>query len=389
MMIESFLDNDLYKFSMQSAVIKLFPHAKVRYRFFNRGKTEFPDGFAEELRKHIYDLSKLKLTSNEKRFVRETCYYLDPTYIDFLSGYRFDPSEVGIIQTGGNLEVSIEGYWYRTILWEVPLMAIISELFFKMTKAKPHPLEKVVDVTRKKAVLYNNIAVKFADFGTRRRFSLQNHDHVVKALVNYGKKSFIGTSNVFFAMKYNITPIGTHAHEWFMFHSAKFGYKMANQLALENWVKVYKGDLGIALSDTFTTDVFFKAFDKKYAKLFDGVRHDSGNAIEFVEKTYEHYQNLRIDPKSKSIVFSDSLNPAIVEEIADKCRNKFNISFGIGTNFTNDVGVKPLNIVVKMTEAKPERQNWTPTVKLSDAQGKHTGATGAISLCKSVLNIDQ
>jgi len=279
-MIQSILDNDLYKFTMQNAVIKIFPRAKVKYQFINRGKTEFPEGFGEKLRKEIAKFSNLKLADEEKDFLEKKCYYLDPTYLDFLKGYRYDPSEVGVIQKGGEIQIHIEGYWYRTILWEVPLMALISELYFKLTNQETYDEAKIIETARKKATKFNMLGVSVADFGTRRRYSFKNHDRIVKALKNYGKPSIIGTSNVFFAKKYDLIPVGTHAHEWFMFHAAKYGYKMSNKLALDNWVRVYRGDLGIALSDTFTSDVFFDAFDTKFAKLFDGLRQDSGNPTE-------------------------------------------------------------------------------------------------------------
>lgn len=386
-MINYITDNDLYKFTMQNAVISVFPRSKVRYQFINRANTAFPEGFGEELRRKISEMALLKLTKEEKNFLQMKCYYLPPTYLDFLSGYRYDPSEVGVIQKGNDLQVSIEGYWYRTILWEVPLMALISELYFKMTDTESWNESKIVDTLRKKATHYNMLNVKVADFGTRRRYSFENHNRIIKQLMIYGKQSFIGTSNVYMAMKYNTVPIGTHAHEWFMFHAAKYGYKMANKLALENWVDVYRGDLGIALSDTFTTDVFYESFDTKFAKLFDGVRHDSGDPIEFTDKTIEHYKKLKIDPTTKTIVFSDGLNPEMVDKIAGYCRGKIRMSFGIGTNFTNDVGVKPLNIVIKITDARPEGKEWTSTIKLSDVKGKHTGDTGTISLVKNILNI--
>ena len=387
-MIKSIIDNDLYKFTMQNAVIKIFSRAKVRFQFINRGKTKFPEGFGEILRKEIAKMAELRLSMDEKDFLKKECTYLDPTYLDFLMGYKYDPSEVGVIQKGDDLQILIEGYWYRTILWEVPLMSLISELYFKMTKQEIYDVVKIVDVARKKAMQFNMLGISVADFGTRRRYSLENHDRIVKALKNYGKKSFIGTSNVYFAKKYDLIAVGTHAHEWFMFHAAKYGYKMANKLALENWVRVYRGDLGIALSDTFTSDIFYHAFDTKFAKLFDGVRQDSGDAIEFANKTIEHYKSLKIDPLSKTIVFSDGLNPETVEKITKHCRNKIKISFGIGTNFTNDVGVKPLNIVIKIIEAKPEGHNWEPTIKLSDTKGKYTGDSKSIKLCKDVLKID-
>jgi nicotinate phosphoribosyltransferase len=200
--------------------------------------------------------------------------------------------------------------------------------------------------------------------------------------------NFIGTSNVYLAYKYNLVPIGTHAHEWFMFHAAKYGFKMSNKLALENWVKVFRGDLGIALSDTFTSDAFFIAFDTKLAKLFDGVRQDSGDPIEFGYKIIDHYKKLNIDPKSKTIIFSDSLNPEKVREISKEFRGKIKVSFGIGTNLTNDVGAEPLNIVIKMTEALPEGRHWIPTVKLSDSFGKYTGEREMIDMAKKFLDLE-
>jgi nicotinate phosphoribosyltransferase len=172
-----------------------------------------------------------------------------------------------------------------------------------------------------------------------------------------------------------------------MFHAAQNGFKMANSSALENWVKVYRGDLGIALSDTYTSKVFHKQFDRMFAKLFDGVRHDSGNALEFAGQTIQHYRSLSIDPQSKTIIFSDALNYEKVERIAKYCRGKIGMSFGIGTNLTNDVGLTPMNIVIKMVEAFPEGDAWTPVVKLSDEKGKYTGDERTIQLAKSILNI--
>jgi len=386
-MITSLLDNDLYKFTMQHAVVKLFPYAKVRYQFINRAATPFPTGFDLALRAEIDKLAKLKLADFEKDYIARRCYFLDPTYIDFLSGYRYNPAEVTIELVNGQLHINIEGYWYRTILWEVPIMALISELYFKLTNAQPYPTEQIVEIVKQKAELYNKLSVTIADFGTRRRFSFDNHDLVVSTLTHCGKPSFVGTSNVYLAMKYNVTPIGTHAHEWFMYHAASYGFKMANRLALDNWVVVYRGDLGIALADTYTSTVFFKSFDKKLAKLFDGVRQDSGDPTVFADKTIAHYQSLGIDPLSKSIVFSDALDPESVQKIVTHCRGRIKFSFGIGTNFTNDVGVKPLNMVIKLSEVKPEGQDWIPTIKLSDAPGKYTGDPAMIKLCRELLNI--
>lgn len=385
--LPSILDNDFYKFTMQHAVIKLFPYAKARYAFINRGKHEFPQGFSKKLAEAINALKNLKLTADEKDFLLKTCPYLDATYLDFLEGYRYNPNEVTITQNGSDLEVTIEGMWYRTILWEVPIMALICELYYQTTNQSPESDTLIADKALQKMNLYNDLQINIAEFGTRRRHSFHTHDLVVKTLTEQGKPGFVGTSNVYLAMKHKTKPIGTHAHEWFMFHAAKYGYKMANRQGLDHWVDVYRGDLGIALTDTYTTDIFLQKFDKKLGKLFDGVRHDSGNPLEFADKIIHRYQQLGIDPKLKSIIFSDGLNAKKVEEITNYCRGKIGLSFGIGTDFTNDVGLKPLNIVLKMTEALPQNEDWTGVVKLSDEPMKNTGKQRDIRLAKEVLNL--
>jgi nicotinate phosphoribosyltransferase len=315
--------------------------------------------------------------------------YFDPVYLDFLQGFSYNPHEVTITQEGGDVSITVEGYWYRTILWEVPLLALVSELFYTEQKIERISDEEVQQNTKEKIKKLADLHITVADFGTRRRHSFAVHNLVVESLKTHGGSTFVGTSNVYLALLHGTKPIGTHAHEWFMFHAAKYGFKMANTLALENWVEVYRGDLGIALSDTFTTDEFFEQFDKKFAKLFDGVRHDSGDPVEFAQKTIAHYKKLGIDPLSKTIIFSDALNYDKVARIVAFCRGKIGMSFGIGTNLTNDVGVKPMNIVMKMVEACPENEGWTPVVKLSDERGKYTGEAETITLAKSVLDIKE
>lgn len=386
--LHSILDNDFYKITMQNAVVKLFPNEKVKYEFINRGKHHFPEGFDAELRKSVNAMAELKLTKDEKDFLRETCPYLDLPYLDFLGGYHYDPYEVTIEQTENDLRVTVEGEWYRTILWEVPLLALISELHYEMNNMERDSNEIIIENTLQKAKKLDNLNVSFAEFGTRRRHSYKVQDLVVEALMKNKKSKFIGSSNVHFAMKYDIKPIGTHAHEWFMFHAAEYGFKMANELALEHWVDVYRGDLGVALSDTYTTDVFFQQFDKKFAKLFDGVRHDSGDPIEFANKTIAHYEKNGINPLFKYIIFSDGLNLEKVEEITNACKERIGISFGIGTNLTNDVGLKPMNIVMKLIGVQANNGDWIPTVKLSDEHGKYTGDPKMIELAKEFLRIN-
>jgi nicotinate phosphoribosyltransferase len=232
-----------------------------------------------------------------------------------------------------------------------------------------------------------NPDLSIADFGTRRRYSRHIHEYVLELMKQ--KDMIKLTSNVSLAMKYNLKAVGTQAHEWFMFHAAKYGFNMANEMALEKWVDVYQGDLGIALADTFTTDVFLDSFGMKYAKLFDGVRHDSGNPLEFADKIIAHYNRLGINPRSKTIVFSDGLNVDAVEKIENHCVGDIGTSYGIGTNLTNDVGVTPMNMVIKMIACNPDGGNWINTIKLSDTKGKNTGDDQMIALCKNALGLEQ
>lgn len=385
MIITHFTDNDLYKYSVMLAIQKLYPWAYVRYEFINRGGTVFPKGFAEELRKEVIAMASLKMTKAEKEFIIRRCYFFDPAFIDSLEGYQYDPSEVHIKQDNGELKIRIEGYWYRTVLWEVPLMAIISELYFKMSGIEPQNMkEKAVE----KAFQLRQMEADFSDFGTRRRFSFDVQDKVVSYLKMYSSKFFKGTSNMYMAMKYDTTPIGTMPHEWFMFHGAVYGYRAATVKALEAWVDTYQGSLGITLTDTYTTDVFYEQFGLKHSKLFDGVRWDSGDPLLFTDKTVEFYKSKRIDPLSKTIVYSDSLNLERVQEIKTYVNGRIHDTYGIGTFFSNDVGAKPLNMVIKLSEVKyDQRQKFQYAVKLSDVQGKHTGNTKEIELTKRTLGI--
>ena len=386
--IKSIIDNDFYKFTMQFGVTKLYPDVMARYKFINRGEHQFPEGFAEELQKEINAMASLALTKDEKNFFTTNCPYLSPAYLDFLQGYRYDPNEVKITQNGADVEVHVEGYWYRTILWEVPILCLISEIFYKLTNAQRISNEEITKRTSDKVDLYNRLGVTIAEFGTRRRHSYEVHDVVMKELTNHKGKSFVGTSNVHFAHKYNVKPIGTHAHEWFMFHGARYGFKIANSISLDRWVKVYYGDLGIALTDTYTSDVFFGQFDKKLSKLFDGVRHDSGDPIEFGEKTIAHYEKMGINPLFKTIIFSDGLNSEKVEMITKAFKGRIGLSFGIGTNLTNDTDLKPMNIVMKLTAISSIDIKWTGVVKLSDEKNKHTGTPRMIALAKEMLDLD-
>lgn len=386
MIIKHFTDNDLYKFSVMLAIQKLYPRAYVEYEFINRGHTQFPDGFADRLKQEVEAMASLKMTKTEKKYIAKRCYFFDPAFIDFLEGYKYNPEEVSISQEGGELRITIEGYWYRTVLWEVPLMAIISELYFTLKGEKPQDVEIK---TKEKALGLVALQADYSDFGTRRRFSFDVHDLVVKTLRENSGNYFKGTSNVYLAMKYDRTPIGTMPHEWFMYHGALFGYRAANIKALEAWVDVFQGSLGITLTDTYTTDSFFKSFSLKQAKLFDGVRCDSGEVLDFTDKAIRFYEENRIDPTSKTIVYSDSLNIEEVKRIKEYVNNRVHDTYGIGTYFTNDVGVKPLNMVIKLSKIKPDlKSEFLDAVKLSDVMGKNTGNEREIEICKLTLGIE-
>ncbi|MDY4042583.1 MAG: nicotinate phosphoribosyltransferase [Marinifilaceae bacterium] len=385
MIIKDFLDNDLYKFTAMNAIQKKFPDAEVVYRFVDRGNTVFPPGFADALRGEIDSMAQVSLSSEGEQFLRSKCYYFDPVFFDLLKGYRFNPREVDVRQEGGKLDIEIKGLWYRTVLWEVPIMAMISELYFRMTGQSEQPWE---EKAARKARAFAELKAELSEFGTRRRFSFDVQDRVIGILKDNMAGYLNGTSNVYFAMKYNLIPMGTHPHEWFMYHAAHYGYRSANAMGLANWVDVYDGYLGIALTDTYTTDNFFRSFETKYAKLFDGLRWDSGDPFVFTEKALKHYKEHRIDPRTKTVVYSDALDLEGVRRIKEFVNGRLHDVYGIGTYLTNDVGVKPLNMVIKLFECKPSGgQDFLPTVKLSDVDTKHTGDPKEVDLCLRMLRL--
>lgn len=368
---ESLLWNDLYKFTMMWAVLKLFPTIKVKYTFYDRNNIVYPDGFDVELRKVIETYRNRSMSPKRKKEFADKCSFLPQAFFDFLDGYKFDPTEVGVTQDAeGHLHITISGYWYRTILWEVPLMASICDLYYKMTG-------QVVDVNsyeilnshRVKATEFNMRNIRYVDFGTRRAYSPKNHENVVRTFCTTFGGNFIGTSNIELGCAFGTKIIGTYAHEFVSAHGAMFGYSHANKHAMDSWVKVYNGNLGIALPDTFTTDAFFVDFDSLYANLFTGIRHDSGDPLEFIDNVIEHYQRLGIDPTTKTLVFSDGLNMDEVIRIDAHRHNEIKRTYGIGTWLTNNIpGIKPLNIVIKLTEV-----DGLPAIKLSDNPAKSIG----------------
>ena len=388
--IQSVLDTDLYKFTTSYAYSKLYPRAYGQFRFIDRGKTTYPQGFAEELKKELQEMSKLALTKDEASFLYRELPYLPPTYIDFVRGFRFDPEEVKVEQDAeGHLSIIAEGLLYRVTLWETPILALVSELYYNMLGAQPD-MEYTERTIISKARKLAEHGITFSMFGMRRRFSAAIEDRVTELLKEHAAGYLFGTSNVYYAYKHGLRVSGTHPHEWIQFHGAMFGYKMANYMAMEDWINVYDGDLGTVLTDTYTTDVFMRNFSKKHAMLFTSLRHDSGDPLQFTEKVIARYRELRVDPTIKYIIFSDGLDPERAIEIANYCKGRIGASFGIGTNFSNDVGngVRPMNIVMKLWKCKmTEKERWNPCVKLSDVDGKHTGEPEEIELAQRTLGL--
>ncbi len=388
--IQSVLDTDLYKFTTSYAYSKLYPRAYGQFRFIDRGKTTYPQGFAEELKKEIQEMSKLALTKDEASFLYRELPYLPPTYIDFVRGFRFDPEEVKVEQDAeGHLSIIAEGLLYRVTLWETPILALVSELYYKRLGAQPD-MEYTERTIISKARKLAEHGITFSMFGMRRRFSAAIEDRVTELLKEHAAGYLFGTSNVYYAYKHGLRVSGTHPHEWIQFHGAMFGYKMANYMAMEDWINVYDGDLGTVLTDTYTTDVFMRNFSKKHAMLFTSLRHDSGDPLQFTEKVIARYRELRVDSTIKYIIFSDGLDPERAIEIANYCKGRIGASFGIGTNFSNDVGngVRPMNIVMKLWKCKmTEKERWNPCVKLSDVDGKHTGEPEEIELAQRTLGL--
>lgn len=387
MIIKSILDTDLYKFTTSYAYIKLFPYAMGTFTFKDRDETEYPDAFVEALKEEVKAMSNLRLTTGEIRFMSGACRFLPPFYWEWLSSFHFDPEKIRIERDEQHhLHVEVSDFMYKVTLYEVPLLAIISELrnrFF----GNVANMEQICSKLAEKVQLSDEHKLTFSEFGTRRRFSFNVQDAVISYL-NENAHYCAGTSNCYFAMKYNMKPLGTHPHEWFMFHGAQFGYKHANYMALENWVNVYDGDLGTALSDTYTSDIFLSNISRKQAKLFDGVRCDSGDEFLFTDHLIARYRELGVDPTTKTIIFSNALDFDKALQIQDYCRGKIRCSFGIGTNLTNDTGYKPSNIVMKLARCKMNvNQPWKECVKLSDDLGKHMGSDQETEACLYELGL--
>jgi nicotinate phosphoribosyltransferase len=366
-MLASLLDTDLYKFTMMQVVLHQFPGAQVEYRF--RCRTEAVDLRVIEapFRAALKQLCTLRFNEDELAYLRGL-RFIKPDFVDFLRLFQLNEAYVDI-DTRQGFEITIRGPWLHTILFEVPLLAMINELYFRALAPNTNldlarqKLQEKITLVRQHS---DTARFTFSDFGTRRRFSAEWQQELVHTLKHELPAQLSGTSNVLIAKTLGITAIGTMAHEYLQAFQA-LGPRLADsqRVAFEAWAREYRGDLGIALSDVVGMDAFLRDFDLYFCKLFDGVRHDSGDPIEWGEKMLNHYREHRIDARNKTLVFSDGLTMSKALALHDLFVARAKPVFGIGTNLTCDVGMSPINIVIKMVSC-----NGQPVAKLSDSPGK-------------------
>ena len=358
--ITHFTDDDLYKFTMCCAVIENYPRTRVKYKFTDRADTIYPPGFADRLEEQIAMLESLTITQEEIDFMRRRCTYIPVWFYSFLKGFRYDRRLVTVAQDAqGHLSVEFEGNWSDTILLEVKVLAIISELYYIMTgQSDTLDYDTYYYKSWNKAKRLIEAGCVYSDFGTRRRASFQAQDTVVRAMKECGDSMggpgrFTGTSNVYLAMKYDLTPIGTMAHELICAIAGMYGPQMSNYIAMKTWAHTYRGALGTFLYDTYGWRIFSLNFSEDYANMFKGLRVDSGDNYKELDLIVEKYRSLNIDPRTKQIVFSNGLDVDEAIKIQQYATGKCQPSFGIGTHFTNDFpGVKPMNIVIKLLAVK-------------------------------------
>ncbi|MHA1718996.1 MAG: nicotinate phosphoribosyltransferase [Promethearchaeota archaeon] len=365
--IKSLMDTDLYKLTMQQLVFHQFPDVKVEYTFKNRTTNTNLSSIMEDLEKEIDYLCTLKFTNDELDYLNGI-HYFKSDYVGFLGDFKFDRNLLNIFSDKGNLGLKITGSWLSTILFEIPLLAIINELYFRRF---PNPdYDGAWNRFLNKVELVKNTgdSFKFADFGTRRRFSFKWQQKIIKFLAEseINRKSFIGTSNVLLAKKFKVNPIGTQGHEIFQAAQGITDIRNSQKFMLQKWLDEYGSDLGIALSDTLGLDNFLIDFDFSLSSKYSGVRQDSGDPYIACDKIFEHYKAMNINPIDKSVVFSDGLNFIKARDLLEEYGNRTKVAFGIGTNLTNDFpNLKPIQIVIKMT-----RCNGQPVAKISDSVDK-------------------
>jgi len=368
MIIESLLDNDLYKFTMQQAFHHNFPESQSVHKFILRSEDVDLLPYKKQIEEEIEHMCSLKFQPEELTYL-ESLGFFKPDYLDYLEDLRLKTKGMKITEESGKLAITYRGSLVQKILFEVPIMSIISESYLKDKIDKKEAFKNGYNHIKEKIAKLDEVShfVNFADFGTRRRFSREWHDAVIVLFKELVPDNFIGTSNLFLAKKYNLKPIGTMAHEWIQAGQAIGGIKLVDSQKhmFETWVKEYRGELGILLTDTIGMSSFLRDFDKYFAKLYDGCRHDSSDPYSWGDQLIKHYENFGIDPMSKTAVFSDGLNFDKMIAIDKYFHGRIKVSHGVGTNVTNDVGVKPLSMVIKLIHL-----NGNPVAKISDEPAK-------------------
>lgn len=371
--VHSLLENDLYKFTMWQALLHRHPDAQTEYEFMCRNAPAYPlAALKDEVERELDHLCSLRFTEEELQYLRGL-RFIKSDFVDFLSIFRFQRRFITVETDGMSLSIRASGPQVHVMAFEIHVLYIVSELYFRRFDGAALAAEAGRRLSEKIGLLRafgrepaRRHPFEFFDFGVRRRFSGAWQDDMVATLAREVPQYFRGTSNVHLARKYNLVPIGTMAHEYLQSYQA-FGVRLRDfqKAALEDWVQEYRGDLGTALTDVVGMDAFLADFDLYFAKLFDGLRHDSGDPVAWGEKALAHYTRLRLDAHTKRLVFSDGLDLpsafALYRHFADRTMT----GFGIGTNLSNDTGVQPLNIVMKLI-----RCNGQAVAKLSDSPGK-------------------
>ena len=392
MIITSLLDTDLYKFTMMQAVLHQFPGAQVAYKFKCRTPGVKLAPYVDEIRDEIKALCQLQFSEQELAVVR-AMRFIKSDFVDFLGLFRLNEKYITVTALpNGEIDIQIKGPWLHTILFEIPVLSIVNEVYFRNTQPQPDFEEGrrrlAIKIEQLNAADLSDL--KIADYGTRRRFSKAWHQEVlqilVKGLGTLPAGRFTGTSNVLFASSMGLTPLGTMAHEYLQACQA-LGPRLRDSqvFGFETWAREYRGDLGIALSDVYGVEPFLRDFDMYFCKLFDGARHDSGDPFTWGERMIEHYKNNRVDPLTKTLIFSDGLTVPRTIELYKRFQGRCQLAFGIGTNLTNDLGYEPLQIVIKMVEC-----NGQPVAKLSDTPSKNMCEdTNYLAYLRQVFDIAQ
>ncbi|MDP9550469.1 UNVERIFIED_ORG: nicotinate phosphoribosyltransferase [Enterobacter mori] len=367
--LHTLLDTDAYKLHMQQAVFHHYYDVHVAAEFRCRGD-DLLGIYADAIREQVDAMQHLTLQDEEYQWLSGLPFF-KADYLNWLRDFRYKPEQVSVVNDNGKLDIRLEGPWREVIMWEVPLLAVISELAHRY-RSPEKGVEQAVAALENKLAAFSTLTegldlsrFRLMDFGTRRRFSRDVQEAIVKRLQQ--EPWFVGTSNYDLARRLSLTPMGTQAHEWFQAHQ-QISPDLANsqRAALAAWLEEYPNQLGIALTDCITMDAFLRDFGPEFAERYQGLRHDSGDPVEWGEKAIAHYEKLGIDPKSKVLVFSDNLDLAKALDLYRHFNTRVNLSFGIGTRLTCDIPqVKPLNIVIKLVEC-----NGKPVAKLSDSPGK-------------------